>query len=81
MVLFNYKPLTSDDFIFNWATDPIENWEKYKIFHNAGVTEDRKELFFKGKYVKNTPFFDDFSHISKDFCSYKYIQAIKKVKK
>lgn len=81
IVLFNYKPLTSDDFIFNWATDPIENWEKHKIFHNAGVTEDRKELFFKGKYDKNTPFFDDFSHISPNFCSYNYVQAIKKVKK
>lgn len=81
MSLFGYTATTSDEFIFNWATDPIENWEEHKIFHNAGVTSDRKELFFKGKYTNIAPFEEDFSKISPDFCSKMYVEAIKKVKK
>lgn len=80
MPLFGYTAKTNDDFLFSWATDPIENWEKHKIFHNAGVTEDRKELFFKGVYTDKTPFKEDFSKISPDFCSKMYVEAIKKVK-
>ena len=79
MPLFGYKPVVSKEFEFAWATDPIENWEKCKIYHNAGVTEDREDLFFKGKYVHETPFNDDLSFVNKDFCSYKYVEAIKKV--
>lgn len=80
MVLFGYSAKTSDDFIFSWSTDPIEDWEKHKIYHNAGVTEDRKDLFFKGKYDKISPFGEDFSYISPNFCSYMYVKAIEKVK-
>lgn len=79
MPLFGYNPIVSKEFEFSWATDPIENWEKCKIYHNAGVTEDRKDLFFKGKYTDRAPFNDDLTFVNKEFCSYKYVEAIKKV--
>jgi hypothetical protein len=33
---------------FCWATDTINRWEETSIFHNAGATPDRKDIFFKG---------------------------------
>src|SRR5258705_1291336 len=30
---------------FSWATTPLTFYDNYNIYHNAGVTPDRKELF------------------------------------
>lgn len=40
---------------FCWATDPIERWDFTNICHNAGVSINNKDLFFKGKYINNKP--------------------------
>lgn len=61
-------------------TDPIEEWDKVKIMHNAGVTADLShELFFKGKYIHLLPWNEDFSFVRTDRVSHKYVEALKKV--
>lgn len=66
----------TDELSFSWATSPISELEKHSIFHNAGVTQDSKNLFFKGAFANTTPFGSDFSYVSDQFCSYFYVQEI-----
>lgn len=66
---------------FCWATDPIVRWEQCAIFHNAGVTSDRKDLFFKGGYINRIPYNDiQLESFSENHCSYNYIKEILKTK-
>ena len=76
MPYFEKMPRVSKDMEFTWATDSIEKWHDNKIYHNAGVTEDMKDMFFKGKYINKDPFNEDFSHINKDTASYEYTKLI-----
>lgn len=44
---------------FSWPTQGLHDWNKTKIFHNAGVTEDNKDkdrMFFKGSYMRSLPY-------------------------
>ncbi|GGB26803.1 hypothetical protein GCM10011409_00150 [Lentibacillus populi] len=79
MMYFNIGPKISNELDFCWATDPLERWNDTKIMHNAGVTGDDKDLFFKGKYVDISPFEDDLSFVNKDKVSSKYVEAIERV--
>ncbi|MFT8412298.1 MAG: hypothetical protein ABF743_10235 [Schleiferilactobacillus perolens] len=80
MMYFNIGPVVSDELDFCWATDPIDRWNQTKIMHNAGVTGDMPDLFFKGKYTDREPFGDDLSFVDKSKCSYEYVKAIEAVK-
>jgi len=60
---------------FCWATDNIEKWNQTSIFHNAGVTANMENLFFKGGYINELP--DLNLSISKDHCSYNYYKLVK----
>ena len=77
---------------FAWATDLIEKIDQVYIFHNAGVTPDSvkhkdkfHKLFYKAtaRYVNNlaTPFQDDHSNVSKDFCSWFYVKELEETRK
>ncbi|MFT8392398.1 MAG: hypothetical protein ABF624_00135 [Liquorilactobacillus ghanensis] len=79
MMYFNIGPKVDKKLDFVFATDPIEQYEKVNILHNAGVTENMKNLFFKGKYVRKQPFGEDFSFVDKSKASFKYVEAIQKV--
>lgn len=76
MIFFEIMPRVSEDLEFAWATDSRTDWHDNKIYHNAGVTEDMKDMFFKGKYINKDPFNEDFSHINKDTASYEYTKLI-----
>lgn len=80
MMYFNIGPQISHELDFCWPTDPLIRWDKTKIMHNAGVTVDDRDLFFKGQYVDRTPFDDDLSFVAPGKCSAKYVDAIKAVK-
>lgn len=80
MMYFNIGSLISKELDFCWATDDIKRWNEVKILHNAGVTENDKDLFFKGKYTENSPFLDDLSFVNKNKCSWKYVEEIEKTK-
>lgn len=80
-VLWNFWLLDVDSLIskeldFSWPTFGVSDWKKYNIFHNAGVTHDRPELFFKGNYVSKSPFGESYDKISDKFCSIKYVEEI-----
>lgn len=80
MPLFDVMPRAKKEMEFTWATDSIEKWNKNKIYHNAGVTQDMKDMFFKGDYINKDPFNEDFSHINKDKASYEYTKLITEAK-
>ena len=73
------QPLVSSELDFSWATDDIERYYETKIYHNAGVVDDKQGLFFKGKYVHNSPFNDNLDFVRKDKASIKYVEALQAV--
>lgn len=80
MMFFNIGPKIHEELNFCWATDPIVEWNKSKILHNAGVTIKDNDLFFKGNYLNKEPFGDDLSFVSHEKCSFEYVTAIKAVR-
>ena len=73
----NIKTKVSPLMDFCWATDAISKWDKNAIYHNAGVTTEHKNLFFKGAYINKFPNLN--LEIDKTKCSYKYYELLKKV--
>ena len=72
--------LVTDKMSFSWATSPMSDWDKNPIYHNAGVTGDRRDMFFKGQYQNVLPYDIKQETFSKDFCVYKYAEEILKTK-
>lgn len=72
-----------EDLQFAWATSGEDEWYKYNIFHNAGVTDDIKAtadtegLFYKADYMNKTPYNDELK-IRPGTSSLKYWEIIKK---
>jgi hypothetical protein len=65
---------------FSWATSGIDEYHKFNIFHNAGVTSNDKDLFSKSKYVNKLPFGEELV-ISEKRASSEYVKWIKKIEK
>jgi hypothetical protein len=61
---------------FAWPTQPIDRWEKHTIFHNAGVNNDKEDMFFKGAYINKFPYDIKLEQFSGEKCSYKYVKEI-----
>lgn len=78
---FGNKTINSPELNFSWASSNIDQWEKNKIFHCAGILDDQKNYcFFKGDFINKSPFNYDFSYIKDDNITVKYVEAIKKVR-
>jgi len=73
----NKKTRISSLMDFCWATDHISRWDDVSIFHNAGVTSEMKDLFFKGAYINNLP--DNNLQVNKERCSFNYYNLVKAV--
>lgn len=70
------------DLNFSWATSLQKEFENCKIFHNAGATGDRNDLFYKGKYIASLPYDKlDFEKISSQYASYFYAKLVEEVGK
>jgi len=79
--IFGHETKVDKRLDFCWATDPIQRWEQAPIFHNAGVTDDRKNLFFKGNYIGKLPYSEiKQEDIDNKFCSFKYVEQLLKTK-
>lgn len=74
----NHNIKIASRFDFSWATDPIAKYDQCNLFHNAGVF-DQTNLFKKTDYQKS-PFNADFSHVSDQFCSIKYVEEVEDTK-
>jgi len=66
---------------FAWATSGIQDWDTHLIYHNAGVVDEKHNLFFKGGYINKLPYINivenTFSH---NHCSYNYVNELLKTK-
>lgn len=80
-----------DEFDFNWASTPIEEYDEHAIFHNAGVSGkwmemngEKVKMFHKGDIRLRTSsltFFDlTYQDITDKYCTCKYVEAIMDVK-
>jgi len=79
---FNGIVRVSDKLSFSWATSHINDYDKHPIFHNAGVTGDRTDLFYKGAYMNRLPYNDIENQVfNTNFCSFNYAQEIIKTSK
>lgn len=77
--LFNHKTRTSDKLSFCMATSSMININKFHFYHNAGATAKRKhELFLKDLFRNILPYNLNFSYVSKEFCSWRYVEEIVK---
>nr|WP_068893236.1 hypothetical protein [Pedobacter panaciterrae] len=60
---------------FCWPQQSLGIWNQVKIYHDSCITEDQQHKFFcKSLYKKRKPFQDDFSNLSKNACSFKYVE-------
>lgn len=64
---------------FAWATSGMTEYNSCAIFHCAGATPDRKDLFYKGQFINKYPYKQDFSYVDPAWGSFKYVEAIKEV--
>lgn len=70
----------SKELDFIRPTDSVEDFEKVKILHNAGVLVNMSfEYFFKGQYVDTMPFGKKFDHVRRDKATIRYVEAVQKV--
>jgi hypothetical protein len=55
---------------FSWSVTPANEWFKRPIYHNAGVTDSMKDMFYKGLYIDELPPLN--LNVGKERCSYMY---------
>lgn len=63
-----------DEMNFSWATSSVNEWHKNAIYHNAGVTSNDTDMFFKGRYISDLP--DLNLDIPNKKCSHNYYKLI-----
>lgn len=67
-----------NDLQFTWGCS-YGDFDKYKIYHNAGVTSDMETIAFnKNSYKNCVPYFDNFDYIPDAHNTKKYVEEIKK---
>ena len=77
---FEKEVKVSNDLAFGWSTDSVHILHNRQFLHNAGVTSDRTDLFYKGNYTNRLPYNLDLK-FNKEFASNLYYEAIQKVEK
>jgi len=75
-----YKTICDDDLQFAWGTSPENEWDKFNIFHNAGVVNTEGGLFHKAKFMTEYPYHKDLD-IKEGTASKKYYELIQQVEK
>jgi hypothetical protein len=75
---YGHETVVDSRLDFGWVTNSIADVEKHTILHNAGVTDNMKGFFFKGKYLNKLPY-NDILEINSDRASYFYYEWVKKV--
>jgi hypothetical protein len=78
--LLGYETKCPKSLNFTWATDPIENIQKNRIYHNAGATTNHKNLFLKSDFIDKFPYQKKLK-IDKTKSSFFYWQKIKEMSK
>lgn len=80
---FNHKTQVHRELDFCFATNPIDDFGKMKILHNAGVVESEKHrMFFKGEFINKNPLLLtdlELSYVDPNYCSWQYKEAVRRV--
>ena len=63
---------------FGWSTDPIDRVDMHWILHNAGVTVNDTDLFFKGAYISKLPY-DEVLQVDEKRASSYYWKQVQEV--
>jgi hypothetical protein len=75
-----YNTHIIDEMGFCWATDPLENYNKKYIFHNAGVTENVRDThFYKADFRTKLPYKEEGENYDKNKASYNYFELVKSI--
>ena len=75
-----YNTICHPNFDFSWGTSNEAEYFKMNIFHNAGVTSNQNERFFKSNYINSLPYNIELEML-KDTASWHYWQQIQKTAK
>lgn len=65
---------------FSWGTSTEQNFNKYNIYHNAGVVSSNDGLFYKSAYMNSLPYNLNLN-IKEGTASKKYYEWIQRVEK
>lgn len=76
LILFNKTPIIDKQLDFCFATDNYDKIDDVMIFHNAGVIENNKGIFYKGMFIDREPYFEDFTKYNPNYSSYYYVRNI-----
>lgn len=81
MALWNRGKITNvtENLDFSWATDNYETFLKKPIYHNAGATKQKSDLFYKGDWINKSPI-GQILKTKKNSASEQYVKAISDVK-
>ena len=72
---FGHETIINERMNFGWVTNDISDVEKHVILHNAGVTSNKENLFYKGEYMNKLPYGKELE-INKNKASYFYWNEI-----
>lgn len=79
-LMFGKDVTISNSLSFTFATSRYEDLKDYRILHLAGVMDNQRDkLFFKGDYTSKSPIGLDFSHLSKEYAAYRYVEELSKL--
>lgn len=74
-----HQTKTNRELAFTWATCGVNKWHENLIYHNAGVTGDKKNLFMKNKFTKVLPYFVNID-IDTNKANSKYYDLVRKMR-
>jgi hypothetical protein len=74
------ETICDPDLEFSWGTSTEGDWDRLKIFHNAGVVSGNDGLFYKANYINHYPYGDELE-IREGTASKKYWELVKETAK
>jgi hypothetical protein len=74
---FGHQTKVVKEMDFGWSTNHISDTVKYKILHNAGVTDSKNGMFYKGEYATKLPY-NTYLDLDKTKSSYYYYNEVQK---
>ena len=74
------ETICDPDLEFSWGTSTEGDWDRLKIFHNAGVVSGNDGLFYKANYINRYPYGDELE-IRGGTASKKYWELVKETGK
>lgn len=74
---FGYETKVHPELEFIWPTYGLQDWDKYFIYHNAGILNTMSDThFYKGNYMYSLPYDIKEENFINNLCTIKYVQEI-----